>query len=72
MCEVEALLQDKEKLTAILTYHVVAGKYAAKDVMGMSSAKTVNGQSLMLKVVDAPNSSAAAQIVKEVEKAQAT
>lgn len=49
---VEALLQDKEKLTAILTYHVVAGKYTAKDVMGMSSAKTVNGQSLMLKVVD--------------------
>lgn len=49
---VEALLKDTDKLTAILTYHVVAGQYAAKDVMGMSSAKTVNGQSLMLKIKD--------------------
>jgi len=48
---VEALLQDKEKLSAILTYHVVAGKYMAEDVMNISSAKTVNGKSLSLKVM---------------------
>ena len=48
---VEALLQDKEKLAAILTYHVVAGKYMAEDVMNISSAKTVNGKSLSLKVM---------------------
>ena len=29
---VEALLKDKEKLTKILTYHVVAGEVMAKDV----------------------------------------
>jgi uncharacterized surface protein with fasciclin (FAS1) repeats len=46
---VEALLKDKEKLTAILTYHVVPGKVMAKDVMGLSSAKTANGQSLSIK-----------------------
>jgi uncharacterized surface protein with fasciclin (FAS1) repeats len=44
--------QNKEKLVAILTYHVVAGKAMAKDVGGMPSAKTVNGKSLMLKAAD--------------------
>jgi len=43
---VEALLADKEKLTAILTYHVVAGKVTAKDVMGMTSATTAQGEKL--------------------------
>ena len=33
---IEAVLADKAKLTAILTYHVVAGKVLAKDVMGMN------------------------------------
>jgi transforming growth factor-beta-induced protein len=44
--------ENKEKLKAILTYHVVAGKAMAKDVAGMSSTKTVNGKDLSLKVVD--------------------
>ena len=47
---VESLLQDPEKLSAILTYHVVAGKVMAADVVKMSSAKTVNGQEVMIKV----------------------
>lgn len=47
---VEALLKDKEKLTAILTYHVVPGKVEAKDVVKLSSAKTVNGKSVTVKV----------------------
>jgi uncharacterized surface protein with fasciclin (FAS1) repeats len=41
---IEALLADKEKLTAVLTYHVVAGKVMAKDVMGMTSATTAQGK----------------------------
>src|SRR5688500_15245852 len=44
--------ESKAKLTAILTYHVVPGKAMAADVSGMSSAKTVNGKSLTLKVTD--------------------
>ena len=48
---VEALLKDKAKLTAILTYHVVAGKVEAKDVVKLDSAKTVNGQSVTIKVM---------------------
>jgi uncharacterized surface protein with fasciclin (FAS1) repeats len=39
----EALLADKEKLTAVLTYHVVAGKVMAADVSGLTSATTVQG-----------------------------
>lgn len=49
---VEALLKDKAKLTAILTYHVVPGKVTASEVAGMSFAKTVNGQELPIKAKD--------------------
>ncbi len=38
--------ENKEKLVAILTYHVVSGDVMAAQVMKMSSAKTVNGQSV--------------------------
>jgi uncharacterized surface protein with fasciclin (FAS1) repeats len=47
---VEELLkpENKEKLVAILTYHVVPGKVMAKDVAKMTSAKTVNGKSVTI------------------------
>ena len=41
--------ENKDKLTAILTYHVVSGKVMAKDVMTMTEAPTVNGAKLMIK-----------------------
>ena len=40
--------ENKEKLQAILTYHVVPGKVGADKVVGMSDAKTVNGQSFSI------------------------
>jgi uncharacterized surface protein with fasciclin (FAS1) repeats len=46
---IEALLKDKAKLTAILTYHVVPGKVMASDVVKLQSAKTVQGQSLAIE-----------------------
>ncbi|MFN8553608.1 MAG: fasciclin domain-containing protein [Candidatus Obscuribacterales bacterium] len=46
---VESLLKDKEKLSAILTYHVVAGKHLAADVSKKGSIKTVQGQDLTIK-----------------------
>jgi uncharacterized surface protein with fasciclin (FAS1) repeats len=51
---VEALLADLPKLTAILTYHVVAGKVMAADVMTMGgkSAATVNGAVLEISTND--------------------
>ena len=45
----ESLLKDKAKLTAILTYHVVAGKHLAADVSKQDSLKTVQGQELKIK-----------------------
>ena len=51
---VETLLkpENKDKLIAILTYHVVPGKVMAKDVVKLSSAKTVQGQSVKVKASD--------------------
>ncbi len=40
--------ENREKLQAILTYHVVPGKFGAKDVVGMQDAKTANGQSFTI------------------------
>lgn len=50
---VKSLLQpdNKQMLTSILTYHVVAGNVKAADVIKLSSAKTLNGQSVKIKVV---------------------
>lgn len=49
---VEALLADKEKLTAILTYHVVPGAVKAADVVKLTSAMTVQGGSLRIDTSD--------------------
>ena len=46
----DALLKDKKKLTAVLTYHVVAGKVMAADVVKLKTAKTVNGADLKITV----------------------
>jgi len=50
---VETLLkpENKAKLAAILTYHVVSGNVMAKQAMKLKTAKTVNGKALALKVV---------------------
>jgi uncharacterized surface protein with fasciclin (FAS1) repeats len=43
---VEGLLKDLPKLKSILTYHVVAGRVTAADVMTLTTAKTVQGQTV--------------------------
>ncbi len=45
---VEALLADKAKLTAVLTYHVVAGRVTAADVAGLRQATTLQGGTLAI------------------------
>jgi uncharacterized surface protein with fasciclin (FAS1) repeats len=42
--------ENKAKLTAILTYHVVAGKVMAADVVKLKEAKSVNGAMVAVKV----------------------
>ncbi|MBM3841276.1 MAG: fasciclin domain-containing protein [Verrucomicrobia bacterium] len=62
---VEDLLkpENKAKLVSILTYHVVAGKVMAADVKTMK-AKTVNGQSLDVRVTDGTVTVDNAKVVK--------
>ena len=51
---IEELLkpENKQKLVDILTYHVVAGKVMAADVVTLSEAETVLGQKVTVKVED--------------------
>ena len=49
---VESLLKDIPLLTKILTYHVVAGKVTASQVVELTSAKTVEGSMLTIDATD--------------------
>jgi uncharacterized surface protein with fasciclin (FAS1) repeats len=44
--------ENKAKLVSILTYHVVPGTVMASQVTKLKSAKTVNGQSVKISVMD--------------------
>jgi uncharacterized surface protein with fasciclin (FAS1) repeats len=48
----ESLLKDKEKLAAVLTYHVVPGKVMASDVVKIDKARTVQGQDVRIKTMN--------------------
>jgi uncharacterized surface protein with fasciclin (FAS1) repeats len=50
--DLDALLADKTKLTAVLTYHVVPGKVMAADVKA-GAVQTVEGHSLTIAVDNA-------------------
>lgn len=41
--------QNKDRLTKILTYHVVSGRLMASDVVELKSAKTLSGESLQIQ-----------------------
>ena len=51
---VESLLkpENKDKLTSILTYHVVPGAVMASDVVTLSSAATVEGSEVSISTAD--------------------
>lgn len=58
--------ENKDKLVAILTYHVVPGKVMAKDVVKLNGkrAKTVSGKSVGVKVKDGTVRINKAKVVK--------
>ena len=60
----DALAADKAKLKAVLTYHVVAGKVMAADVVKLKEAKTVQGSAAKISVNDGKVSVDAAHVVK--------
>ena len=55
--------ENKDQLVGILTYHVVAGKVPAAKVVGMKSAKTVQGSELPIVVKDGKVMVAGANVV---------
>ena len=61
----ESLLGDKEQLTSILTYHVVAGKVMAADILASKGARpaTVNGQTVDVVVRDGKVFANGAQVI---------
>jgi uncharacterized surface protein with fasciclin (FAS1) repeats len=63
---VEDLLkpENKAKLTAILTYHVVPGKVMAADAAKLTSAKTVQGGTLAVQAKDGAVMVDAARVTK--------
>jgi uncharacterized surface protein with fasciclin (FAS1) repeats len=50
--DLDALLKDKDKLTKVLTYHVVAGKVMAADVVKLTQAKSVEGSMVKIDTTD--------------------
>ena len=65
----DAVLKDKAKLTSILTYHVVAGKVMAKDVVGLNgkTAKTIQGGDLKIDTTSGVKIGGANVITADVE-----
>jgi uncharacterized surface protein with fasciclin (FAS1) repeats len=63
---VESLLkpENKAKLQRILTYHVVSGKVMAADVVKLTSAKAVSGDTLTVKTGNGGVSVDNARVVK--------
>jgi uncharacterized surface protein with fasciclin (FAS1) repeats len=62
--KLEALLKDKKALAGVLTYHVVAGKVTAADVVKLDSAKTVAGQKVEIETKDGTVMINGAKVVK--------
>lgn len=64
---VEALLEDIDTLTAILTYHVVPGAVMSGDLADGMEAETVNGQSVTIGVGDTVTVDGATVILADIE-----
>lgn len=64
---VEALLEDLETLTAILTYHVVPGAVMSSDLSDGMMAETVNGASVTIGVGDTVTVDGATVIQADIE-----
>lgn len=59
--------ENKEKLTSILTYHVVSGKVMAADAARLTTAKTVNGQDLKIDATNGVKINDAKVVTADVE-----
>lgn len=60
----DKLLANKAKLKKVLTYHVVAGKVMAADIVKVKEAKSLEGSELKIKVVKGKVTVDKAEVVK--------
>jgi uncharacterized surface protein with fasciclin (FAS1) repeats len=65
--DLDALLKDKAKLTAVLTYHVVAGKVMSSDVVKLQTAETVQGGSVKIDTSDGVRVDGAQVVKADIE-----
>ena len=59
--------ENREKLTAILTYHVVPGKVTSREVANLDSATTLQGQTLKISKQDGVKINDAKVIASDVQ-----
>lgn len=64
---VEGLLADLPALTKILTYHVIAGKVMAADVVTLTSATTVEGSDVTIDATDGVKINGAHVVTADIE-----
>lgn len=64
---VEGLLADIPALTKVLTYHVVAGKVMAADVVTLTSATTVEGSDVTIDATDGVKVNGANVVTADIE-----
>lgn len=60
----EKLLADKAALAKVLTYHVVPGKVMAADVVKITEAKTVQGQTIAVSAKDGVKLNGSSNVIK--------
>jgi uncharacterized surface protein with fasciclin (FAS1) repeats len=60
----KALAKDKAKLRAVLLYHVAKGKLTAAKIVKLRSIKTLNGQSLKVRVNHGTVTIGGARVIK--------
>lgn len=65
--DLKALLADKASLTKVLTYHVVAGKVLAADVVKLDSATTVEGSTVAINTADGVRINNANVVTTDIE-----
>ena len=62
--DLDALLKDKAKLTAVLSYHVFAGNANSTDLRGLKDLSTVQGGRIKIEATKASLKVDAATVVK--------
>ncbi len=64
---VENLLANPEELKKVLTYHVVSGKVMASDVMGLSSATSIQGGTLAIDTSNGVKINSSTVVTPDIE-----